>query len=272
MTKDAKGRGDNAPPAKPSHLAELRRRWPNYAKRYAKPLDLLEEARVPVETDRLRLAQKMIEALRNVERTDDPDLPHDFLDMAREIGKDAKGAAKNARELARFLRRYERFPQIGSVIEEGAERAGVEDGHFPNALRFAETLNRLAESLPELATRGEWHRTRYGIRYRESLLRKGLPPDRITACLFAMVFHARQATGPARRAWLRNDRSAIWGAMPTAGNPLYGVAAAFVSAGGFTEAGGGLDAKKAADRLATFMRRNPGAEYCGFRIAYVWPE
>jgi hypothetical protein len=272
MTKGAKGRGDAAPPAKPSPLAELRRRWPNYAKHYAKPFALLEKARLPVKTDKLLLAKKMIEALKNCERADHPNLPHDFLDMAREISKDAKSATKNAQELARFLRRYKRFPLIESVIKEAAERAGVEDGRFPNVVQFAATLNHLAESLPELATRGDGHRTRYGIRYRESLLRKGLPPDRITACLFAMVFHARQATGPARDAWARNESAAIFGPMPKDGNPLYSVAAAFVSAGGFEETSGGLGAKKAADRLATFMRRNPGAEYRGFRMVYVWPE
>ena len=61
MTKDAKGRGDNAPPAKPSPIAELRRRWP----RYVTPLRLLERARLPVGADKLRLAQRMIEACEN---------------------------------------------------------------------------------------------------------------------------------------------------------------------------------------------------------------
>jgi len=260
----------------PSPIAEYFRRLPKYAKRYAKPLSLLEEACLPAGTDKLRLAQKMLDALKDCQDADNPHRPHDFLDMARDIGKDAKGAARDARELARFLRRYERFPRLSSTIGQAALSASLEGGHFSDILRFAEMLDRLAESLPELPLRGDSHQTRYGIRYEDSLLRKGLPPDPITACLFAMVWHARQATGPARDAWLREDWNEIGRAMPKDGQPLHGVAAAFVSAADFKGAEGELaaqlDAKKVADRLATFMRRNPGAEYRGFRILHDWPE
>ena len=263
MTKDAKGRGDAAPPAKPSPLAELRRRWP----RYAKPLRLLERARLPVGADKLRLAQKMIEACENSRGG----LP-EHVDMARALDEDAKSASHAARDLARFLRRYWNFPMLPAELEDAGKKAGLffarrESGLVSESanglaflpIKYAAMLEHLAKDLPRVAKSGTAHRRRHGILFGASLLRKGRATDPVTACLFAVVFHARQATGPARDAWVQNESAAIFGTMPKEGSPLYKIAAAFVCAA-FDLPETTLDDKKAADRLALFAKRNPGAK------------
>ena len=263
MTKDAKGRGDNAPPAKPSPIAELRRRWP----RYVTPLRLLERARLPVGADKLRLAQRMIEACENCRGG----LP-EHVEMARALDKDAKRASHAARDLARFLRRYWNFPMLPAELEEAGRKARLflarresglvsetADGLAFLPILYAAMLEHLAKGLPRLAASGTAHRRRHGILFNASLLRKGRPTDPVTACLFAVVFHARQATGAARDAWTRNESAAIFGLMPKDGRPLYAIAAAFLCAA-FDLPEGAIGEKEAADRLALFVKRNPGAK------------
>ncbi|MFN6253663.1 MAG: hypothetical protein ACK4Y5_16530 [Acetobacteraceae bacterium] len=274
MTQGAKGRGDNASPAKPSPLAELRQRWPCYAK----PLRFLERARLPVGADKLRLAQKMIEACENSRGAyaatalrlglrGDAWGGKDHIEAARDLKSEAQAARKAARDLARFLRRHEGFPSLPSALAESVWRAAsvtieqaarFEDRDTTGAemlkaqqqtawniarnaglgrgleawgpLFLAAILESFAQSLPRIATSGAAHRTRHGILFGASLLRKGRATDPVTACLFAVVFHARQATGPARDAWVRNESAAIFGPMPKEGSPLYKIAAAFVCA------------------------------------------
>jgi hypothetical protein len=263
MTKDAKGRGDNAPPAKPSPIAELRRRWP----RYAFPLGLLDQEDLPEGTDKLRLAQRMIEACENCRSG----LP-ERVEMARALNQDARRASHAARDLARFLRRYWTFPMLPAELEEAGRKAGLflarresglvsesADGSAFLPILYAAMLEHLAKGLPRVATRGTAHRRRHGILFNASLLRKGRPTYPETACLFAVVFHARQATGAARDAWARNESAAIFGPMPKDGRPLYAIAAAFVCAA-LDLPEGTIGDKEAADRLALFVKRNPGAK------------
>jgi len=276
MTQDAKGRGDAAPPAKPAPLFELGRRWPLYAKRYAKPLAMLEKAELPAGTDRLRLAQKMIEVCENCRGG----LP-DHVDMARAIDEDAKSATHAARDLARFLRRYWKFPRLSAELEEAGRKARLflakresglvsetDDGLAFLPIAYAAMLEHLAQRLPRLPTTGTAHRKRDGIYYGASLLRKGRPTVPMTACIFGLVFNARQATGPARDAWANQDRAAIAGPMPEHGSPLYKIAAAFARAAFEKE----IDETQAADRLAKFLKRNPAAEFTGFRVMIAWPD
>ena len=312
MTKDAKGRGDAAPPAKPSPLAELRGRW----RRYATPLGLLEDVELPEGADKLRLAQKMIEACENSRRAyaataarlglrGDAWGGKDHIEAARDLKSEAQAARKAARDLARFLRRHEGFPSLPSALAEsvwrgaseiieqaarfedrdttGAEMLKAKQQHAWNMARnaglgrgleawgplfLAAILESFAQSLPRIATSGTAHRRRHGILFGASLLRKGRATDPVTACLFAVVFHARQATGPARDAWARNESAAIFGTMPKEGSPLYKIAAAFVCAA-FDLPEGTIGDKEAADRLAVFVKRNPGAKP-DHRVVIVW--
>jgi hypothetical protein len=299
----------------PSPLAELRRRWPRYAKRYAKPLAKLAEARrLPAGTDRLRLAQRMIEACENCrgaygETAARLGLRGDsfggkgYLEAARDLKSEAQAARKAARDLARFLKKHEGFPNLPSALAESVWRAAsitieqaarFEDrdttgeemlkAQQQNAwnigrnaglgrgleawgpLFLAAILESFAQSLPRIAESGGAHRSRNGILFGASLLRKGRPFEDDTACLFALVFHARQATGPARDAWARNESAAISGPMPKDGSPLYAIAAAFVCAA-FPKVE--LNEKKAADRLALFLKRNPDAQLYE-RVLIAW--
>jgi hypothetical protein len=234
---------------------------------------MLAKARAPVGTNKLRLARTMIEVCENCR-----DGLRDHVDMARELEKDAKGASAAARDLAIFLRRYWRFPRLPAEMQKASAKARLffakresglvsesDDGFAFLPIAYAAMLEHLAQSLPRLATTGTAHRKRDGIYYGASLLRKGRPTVPMTACIFGLVFNARQATGPARDAWANQDRAAIAGPMPTHGSPLYAIAAAFVSAA-FKLPEGELDEKKAADRLAKFLKRNPAAEFTGFRV------
>ena len=312
MKQGAKGRGDNAPPPKPSPLAELGRRW----SLYETPLADLAKARLPAGTDRLRLAQKMIEACENSRGAyaatalrlglrGDAWGGKDHIEAARDLKSEAQAARKAARDLARFLRRHEGFPSLPSALAEsvwrGASRtieqaARFEDRDATGAellkakqqtawniarnaglgrgleawgpLFLAAILESFAETLPRIAESGGAHRRRNGILFSASLLRKGRPFEDETACLFALVFHARQATGPARDAWVRNESAAIFGPMPKEGRPLYAIAAAFICAA-FDLPEGTIGEKEAADRLALFVKRNPGAKLQQ-RVLIAW--
>jgi hypothetical protein len=278
MTKNAKGRGDSAPPDKPSPIAELRRRW----RRYASPLGLLDQEDLPEGTDKLRLAQRMIEACENCRI-----YFRDHAKMADELKKDAKSARQNARQLARFLRRYSKSTDLRNATVKAypffalalaKQNAVLRPGGFPPMpqgnleflpIMYADMLDNLGHFLPRIAESGTAHRRRHGILYGASLLRKGRPTPRETACLFAVVFHARQATGPARDAWARNESAAIFGPMPREGRPLYKIAAAFVCAA-FPEAKGTFEEKQAADRLAVFLKRNPTAALNETGMSFSW--
>jgi hypothetical protein len=282
MTKGTKGRGSVAPPAKPSPIAELRRRW----RRYAVPLRLLEQleqdASLPLGTDYLRLAQRMIEACENC-RT----YFRDHAKMADEMAKDAKSASRNARDLARFLRRYWKSTDLRNATVKAypffalalaKQNAVLRPAGLPPMphgnleflpTMYADMLANLSHFLPRIATSGTAHRRRHGILFGASLLRKGRPTTPETACLFAVVFHARQATGPLRDAWARNDNAAIFGPMPKEGRPLYKIAAAFVCAA-FPTAKETLEERQAADRLAVFLKRNPTATLDEAGMSFSW--
>ncbi len=272
---------------------------------------LAKARRLPVGTDRLRLAQRMIEACENCrgayrETAARLGLRGDsfggkgYLEAARDLKSEAQAARKAARDLARFLKKHEGFPNLPSALAESVWRAASltieqaarfsdRDAWFQKAqqqnawniarnaglgrgleawgpLFLAAILESIAQSLPRIAESGGAHRSRNGILFGDSLLRKGRPFEDDTACLFALVFHARQATGPARDAWARNESAAISGPMPKDGSPLYAIAAAFVCAA-FPKVE--LSEKKAADRLALFLKRNPGAQLYE-RVGIVW--
>jgi hypothetical protein len=277
---------------------------------------MLEKAELPAGTDRLRLAQSMIEVCENCRGAYAKTALHlglrgeawggkDELEAARDLKSEAPAARKAARDLARYLKKHEGFPSFHSAFAEavwraasltieqaarlqdrdttGAEMLKAQQQNAWNIARnaglgrgleawgplfLAEILQSFAETLPRIATRGSTHRKRNGIYYGASLLRKGRPTVPMTACIFGLVFNARQATGPARDAWANQDRAAIAGPMPEHGSPLYKIAAAFAGAAFEKE----IDETQAADRLAKFLKRNPAAEFTGFRVMIAWPD
>jgi hypothetical protein len=229
----------------------------------------------------------------------------DDIEAARDLKSEAQAARKAARDLARYLKKHEGFPSFHSAFAEAVSRAAsltieqaarLQDRDTTGAemlkaqqqnawniarnaglgrgleawgpLFLAAILESFAETLPRIAESGTAHRRRNGILFRASLLRKGRRADPVTACLFALVFHARQATGPARDAWARNESAAIFGPMPKEGRPLYAIAAAFLCAA-FDLPEGTIGEKEAADRLALFVKRNPGAKLQQ-RVGIVW--
>jgi hypothetical protein len=128
MTKDAKGRGNAAPPdpvaraldeyraMSPSSIFEISRRFPGYAK----ALRLLRKAPAPAEHDKLRLAKHMIDVCEGcVTEEDDEafDVLRDRTDELRLLKNDTKAARKAARDLARIIRRHHGSPTLGNAIE-----------------------------------------------------------------------------------------------------------------------------------------------------------
>ena len=306
MTQKAKGRGDVAPPAKPSPIAELRRRWP----RYAEPLGLLEEVELPAMADKLLLAEKMIDTCEgyrgaHVEIASLLRLnggpwwgASDHLAAARELKQDADSARKAARTLASFLRRFESYPSFPSffaetvcdgassvlpeplsIVDQVAIRLGAklrvsnEPGLDRELFSFtplflAAVLEAFAQKLPSIAASGIEQRIKHGLVFRESLLRKGAPLKPETACLVVLVYHARQATAPAQDAKPIAKRAAKLGAARKGGNPLYKIAAAFVSAT-FDLEKGALNERQAADIVTKFEKRNAGAKP-DYDYWYAW--